>query len=67
MSVTLTVEGGYATTNDATWTGIAVNSNGTWNVPAIVNETGASPVTVTVQDTASAATNRFLRLRVTRP
>ncbi len=67
VDVTLTVEGGYATTNDATWTGIAVNSNGTWNVPAIVNETGASPVTVTVQDTASAATNRFLRLRVTRP
>ena len=46
----------------------------TWatDVRLLVNVTtippaGAGPVNVTVQDTDAAATNRFLRLRVTRP
>jgi autotransporter-associated beta strand protein len=68
IDATLIVEGSYATTNDATWVAVNVNSNGVWNSPATVSETGGpNPVTVTVQDTAPAATNRFLRLHVTRP
>ena len=48
--------------------GIATNIAGTWGGATNVIESGTStPVTVTVQDTAPPATNRFLRLRVTRP
>lgn len=66
--VTLIVEGAFSATNEATWNGIATNSQGSWGGAANVNETGTgSPVNVTVQDAIPAATNRFLRLRVTRP
>lgn len=64
---TLYVQGAAAATNDAAWLSIAVNSNGLWSGLATVTETGASPAVVTVQDIAPGATNRFLRLRVTRP
>lgn len=64
---TLIVEGSSIAINDAPWNGILTNSNGTWSGPAAFSETGATnPVTVTVTDTA-VATNRFLRLRITRP
>lgn len=64
---TIYVEGATSAANNAPWAGIAINSNGLWT-GATVNETGGpNPVNVTVQDTAASATNRFLRLRVTRP
>lgn len=66
VDATIIVEGSYAVSNNAAWLGIAVNSNGVWT-GASVSETGANPVNVTVQDTDPAATNRYLRLRVTRP
>ena len=65
--ITLVAEGAYDTTNDAAWNGIATNIAGSWGGATNVTESGTStPVTVTVQDTAPPATNRFLRLRVTR-
>lgn len=68
LDATLIVEGSYAATDNAVWTGLATNAGGVWSGPATVSEgSGPSPVAVTVQDTDSAATNRFLRLRVTRP
>ena len=65
---TIYVEGSYTATNGADWVGVATNIGGSWGgSPTNVTESGASPVSVTVQDTEVTATNRFLRLRVTRP
>lgn len=64
---TLVVEGADAVTNDAPWNGILTNAAGAWSGPASFSESGATnPVTVTVTD-VTAGTNRFLRLRATRP
>ena len=66
--ITLIAEGSYNATNDAPWNGIATNLNGSWGGATNVSESGtSSPVSVSVQDIAANATNRFLRLRVTRP
>lgn len=66
--VTLVVETGEAVTNGSVWTGIATNRAGSWGGNAQVAETGTgSPVNVVAQDTGPGATNRFMRLRVTRP
>lgn len=65
--VTYFVEAADAAHNDAPWTGIATNSNGSWNGAPNITETGTNPVQVTASDTSPAASNRFLRLRVTRP
>ena len=68
--VTLIVDGSNTATNDAVWNGIVTNINGVWGgTPnASVNETGTTnPVSVSVTDNTSTGTNRFLRLRVTRP
>jgi autotransporter-associated beta strand protein len=67
VDATLYVEGSYGATNNAAWLGVAINSNGVWTSGAAVETGGPNPVSVTVQDTDPAATNRFLRLRVTRP
>lgn len=65
---TLIVEGSYAASNGAAWIGIATNTGGSWGGATNVAESGpGTPVSVTVEDTAAGATNRFLRLRVTRP
>jgi hypothetical protein len=65
--ITLIAEGANATTNGTAWTGIATNIAGAGWSSTNVSETGAgTPVTVTIQDT-TPATNRFLRLRVTKP
>jgi autotransporter-associated beta strand protein len=65
---TMIVEGSFAATNGALWTGIATNAGGSWGSATNVTETGAgSPVNVNAQDDQPGATNRFLRLRVTRP
>ena len=64
----LYVEGTYTTTNDATWVGIATNDHGSWGSATNVSEdTSTDPATDVVWDTDATATNRFLRLRVTRP
>jgi autotransporter-associated beta strand protein len=70
--ITLIAEGSDGATNNATWKGIATNILGSWGGATNVIESGTgTPVSVSVQDTATplsgAATNRFLRLRVTRP
>ena len=66
--VTLLVEGSFSAANDAAWSGLATNRDGSWGGATNVSESGsASPMTVTVGDTVAPATNRFLRLRVTRP
>jgi hypothetical protein len=69
IDLTYIVEGSYAVTNQAAWT--AVNSNyhgGAWSDPAGAAESGAgSAVNVTVNDNVAGATNRYLRLRVTKP
>jgi hypothetical protein len=68
IDATLVVEAAYAVTNDTPWTGIATNLNGSWGAATNVTETGTgSPVSVGVQDVAPATTNRFMRLRVTKP
>ncbi len=68
VDVTLIVEGAYDVTDGAPWSGIATNTAGIWSGPAAVQESpGESPLTVTVTDTDATATNRYLRLRVTKP
>lgn len=66
--VTLIAESSSNVTNGAPWRGIATNFNGSWGGATNVTESGTgTPVVVIVSDTATPATNRFLRLRVTRP
>lgn len=66
--VTLVVEGSVAASNDAIWSGIATNRLGSWGAVTNVVEVGTgTPVVVTVRDAGFPSTNRFLRLRVTRP
>jgi fibronectin-binding autotransporter adhesin len=60
------VEGANATSNNAVWTGLATNIAGSWGGAVNVQEVGVNPRTVTVSDTV-IATQRFMRLRVTRP
>ena len=68
VDVTYLAEASSSATNGATWTAIATNTAGTWSGPASVSESGAgTPVIVTVDDTVTGATNRFMRLRVTKP
>lgn len=65
--VTLVVEGSESATNGAPWQGIATNVLGSWGGATNIVEAGTgTPVTVSVAD-PSPATNRFLRLRVSRP
>lgn len=66
--ITLIIEGAYNTENNAAWNGIATNINGFWGATTnYIEDTSSSPAAVTVWDTDATATNRFLRLRVTRP
>jgi hypothetical protein len=65
--VTLIVESAFAATNGAPWRGIASNIHGAWGgSPNVVESGTATPVTVTVREPVPA-TNRYMRLRVTRP
>ncbi len=67
VDVVLVVQASESVVDGAAWTGIATNIGGVWLTPG-VNETGSgTPVQVTVPDSVSGATNRFLRLDVTRP
>jgi hypothetical protein len=66
--VTMIVEGAYSTSNQAAWAGVASNVHGSWGAPTNVVENAAVlPAAVTVWDAVSQVTNRFMRLRVTRP
>lgn len=68
VDATLLIEGSFSTVNDAFWQSLATNQNGSWGSATNVIETGeGTPVRASYQDTAPFATNRFLRLRVTRP
>ena len=66
--VTLIAEGAYSADNLAAWFGIATNIDGAgWNSANVTETATNNPAAVTVFDTVPSATNRFLRLRVTRP
>jgi hypothetical protein len=67
--VTYFAESAYAATNDADWVAIASNKLGTWYGPATFGEVvlGGGTNRATVTDTVTGATNRFMRLRVSRP
>jgi hypothetical protein len=60
------VEGAYSASNSTAWTPVATNEAGSWGGAANVSEAGVNPLTVTVWDTVTA-TQRFMRLRVTKP
>ncbi len=65
--ITIYVEGSYNITNEA-WSGIATNLNGSWGAASNVSEdTNSVPAVDVVWDTDATATNRFLRMRVTKP
>jgi hypothetical protein len=65
--VTLIVEGANSLTIGAPWNGIATNHLGSWGPAANWSENAATnPAGTVVWDPVSPATNRFLRLRVTR-
>lgn len=62
------VEGACQIVNGASWSVISSNVLGTWDPPATVDDNNTGAVhEVRIVDTVSAATNRFLRLRVSRP
>ena len=66
--VTLIVEAADAIANDATWNGIATNVDGAgWGSSNVTETGGGTPVGVSVSDPVSSASNRFLRVRVTKP
>ena len=66
--VVLTVEGSDVMLDGAEWLGLATNINGSWGGAMNVSESGSGEhVEVTVEDTLPLLTNRFLRLKVTRP
>ena len=66
--VRFTVEAANAVSNGAAWRGIATNSGGSWLGATNVDESGTgNPVVCTVTDPVALESNRFLRLRVSRP
>ena len=66
--ITLVVQGAEAISNGAAWRGLATNIGGSWGGAANVDESGSgNPVVCTIEDLVPLLTNRFLRLKVTRP
>ena len=66
--VTLVIQGADEMSDGAAWRGLATNVNGSWGGVANVSESGpGNPVACAVQDPVPLITNRFLRLKVTRP
>ena len=62
------VEGADVVSNGVVWRGLATNINGSWGGATNVHESGTgTPVVCTVEDSVPLLTNRFLRLKVTRP
>ena len=65
---TLIVQGSHSVSNGAIWSGLATNINGSWGGASNVSESGSgNPVTCYVQDVIPLLSNRFLRLKITRP
>lgn len=67
LDTVLVVEAAASVTNGSIWSGLATNTSGIWAGPAAVSEGGTDPRSVSVQDTVSTSSNRFMRLRVMRP
>lgn len=66
--VTLVIQGADEMSDGAAWRGLATNVNGSWGGAANVSESGpGNPVACAAQDPVPLFTNRFLRLKVTRP
>jgi uncharacterized repeat protein (TIGR03803 family) len=68
VDVIAIAEGSYSASDNAAWVGIATNMNGSWGGATNVTEISTgTPRVVIVRDPAPAATNRFLRLRLSKP
>jgi hypothetical protein len=70
VDVILVVEAANKLSDDAAWSGIATNIDGSWGSCSNVVETRtANPVAVTVYDTvpAGAGLSRYLRVRIAQP
>ena len=66
--ITLVIQGADEMSDAAEWRGLATNLNGSWGGAANVSEAGqGNPVACAVADVVPLQTNRFLRLKVTRP
>lgn len=66
--VTLVIQGADEMSDGAAWRGLTTNRNGSWGGAPNVSESGqGNPVACAVQDPVPLITNRFLRLKVTRP
>ena len=66
--VNIVVESAEAISNGAVWQGLATNVGGSWQGATNVQESATGhPVECTVTDPVLLKTNRFLRLRVSRP
>ncbi len=66
--VTMRIEESPVIADDAVWTCIATNIGGAgWSSPTVTEAGTGDVVSVTASDDPTAATNRFLRLRITSP
>ena len=66
--VIFVVESAEAISNGAVWRGLATNAGGSWQGATNVTESASGhPVECTVTDPLALDSNRFLRLRVSRP
>ena len=64
----LVIQGADSISNGAAWRGLATNVGGSWLGATNVEESGTgNPVECTVTDPVALQSNRYLRLRVTRP
>ena len=68
VDTTFVVQGADAISNEAAWRDLATNRNGSWLSQAGVVEMDVDGVRVChVRDAGALATNRFMRLKITRP
>ena len=68
VDLMLEIQGADSISNGAAWRGVATNVGGSWLGATNVEESGTgNPVECTVTDPLALRTNRFLRLKVTRP
>ena len=66
--IMLLIQGADAASNGAAWRGVATNVGGSWLGATNVEESGSgNPVECTVTDPVALDSNRFLRLKVSRP
>ena len=68
IDLMLVIQGADSISNGAAWRGVATNVGGSWLGATNVEESGTgNSVVCTVTDPAALQSNRFLRLKVSRP